>query len=206
MEGIIPGLSVLWNDVIHTSPFHPKLLYDAQLEVGLVPFSKDQYFEIPVSRIAHLPIMIYMYENVKNELPICLKETSSLRGIQLLHDTTGTIHEFSVRCTMVHILSRNLYDTSTKIVIFHHCNVTCKTFQMPLGSNDYFWDASQYIPFSRDSLQEVQKLGVSAATSEYYQLCASVGGLPMTFFHVPHILIHGSVDIHGLRLVNCFDT
>ena len=76
---------------------------------------------------------------------------------------------------------------------------------MPVGSNDYFWDPTQYIPLSRDSLAAVQKSRVAAETLEYYKLCAKAGGLPMTFYHVPHILVHGSIDIRGLRLVNCLD-
>src|SRR5262245_12566503 len=53
MSGKLPLLNCLWNDVLHFSPLHPNLLYEAQLSAatatGSAPPSPDElYVEIPL--------------------------------------------------------------------------------------------------------------------------------------------------------------
>jgi len=53
LEFRIPLLDVLWNDTLHLSPIHPRLLAAAWRFAGLwSPVWDREFFEMPISRIA----------------------------------------------------------------------------------------------------------------------------------------------------------
>lgn len=72
---------------------------------------------------------------------------------------------------------------------------------MPIGSNDYFADNTQYQLLTGSLLDSIKTDGIPSTTTDYYHECSKRGGLPMTFFHVPHVLIQGSINVEGLRTV-----
>lgn len=51
-ETRLPVLNRLWNDVIHTAPIHPHLLYRAWIERGAFVNPDCRFFQIPVDRVA----------------------------------------------------------------------------------------------------------------------------------------------------------
>lgn len=163
----------LWNDAIHCSPYHPRELYRAQEEAGVTGISKhDMFFEIPLEQVTALPTAVYMYEKVANEVPIGLHVTQSSRGVVFLDkDIDG--HE-------------------------HH---DFSSFHMPAGNNDYFQDPSQFLAFSPLLLRNIINRGVPSTTTDYYKQCAQVDCYPLTFFHVPHVLIRGNLDVSGCKIV-----
>lgn len=61
LELQIPGLDLLWNDVLHCSPLHPRLLYEARRELGLPTAEQDgltgRFFEVPLERILVHPVV-----------------------------------------------------------------------------------------------------------------------------------------------------
>jgi hypothetical protein len=58
LEARVPPLDCLWNDVIHCSPVHPKLILGAMCEVGF-EIQTLRYFEIPVERLAAAQTIIF---------------------------------------------------------------------------------------------------------------------------------------------------
>jgi hypothetical protein len=58
LEARVPPLDCLWNDVIHCSPVHPKLILGAMREIGFeIPTVK--YFEIPVEHLGVSQTIIF---------------------------------------------------------------------------------------------------------------------------------------------------
>lgn len=174
----------LWNDAIHCSPYHPRELYRAQVEAGIaVPSaSKDDcFFEIPLAQVMTHPTAIYMYERVANEVLI---------GMHVL----SVSEEDCVSSRGVVFLEDDAHE--------HH---DFSTFSMPPGANDYFQDPSQFLACSRDLLRDIVSRGVPAATSRYYKQCADLDCLPLTFFHVPHVLIRGEIQVGDCRIVKWCD-
>mmetsp|Transcript_3470 Transcript_3470/g.6283 ORF Transcript_3470/g.6283 Transcript_3470/m.6283 type:complete len:237 (+) Transcript_3470:82-792(+) len=86
-----------------------------------------------------------------------------------------------------------------------HTHHPFSTFSMPAGANDYFQDPSQFLSFSPTLLLNISEKGVPAATTNYYHQCATLDCLPLTFFHVPHVLIRGRLSVQGCRVVKWSD-
>ena len=76
------------------------------------------------------------------------------------------------------------------------------TFEMPQGANNYFHDSSQFLPFSLPLHHGIVERGIPDATTKYYKQCSDANCIPLTFFHVPHVLIRGQIDVTGLRKVH----
>jgi hypothetical protein len=76
------------------------------------------------------------------------------------------------------------------------------SFSMPPGANNYFHDPSQFLAFSAPLLRDIVDRGVPAATTSYYQKCAALDCFPLTFFHVPHVLIRGELQVGDCRIVS----
>lgn len=53
---VIGKLNCLWNDVLHCSPIHPHLLYRAWRERGANIDPDREFYRIPISQVAHLPV------------------------------------------------------------------------------------------------------------------------------------------------------
>ena len=66
LEFRIPLLEVLWNDVIHLSPIHPRRLAQAWTDAGLTSPSgwRRRFFRLPVERIAGLPAVWFASESM----------------------------------------------------------------------------------------------------------------------------------------------
>lgn len=168
----------LWNDAVHCSPYHPRELYSAQIQAGVaVPISSkdDCFFEIPLSHVLTNPTAVYMYEKVANEV----------------------------------LIGMHVSEESSRGVVFleddKHEHHDFATFSMPAGSNDYFQDPSQFVTFSPSLLREIVTRGVPTATTQYYKHCANLDCLPLTFFHVPHVLIRGEIQVGDCRIVKWSD-
>lgn len=102
----------------------------------------------------------------------------------------------------------HITDSSRGVVFLDdpsHTHHPFSTFSMPAGANDYFQDPSQFLPFSPALLRDISEKGVPAATTSYYQQCSSLNCLPLTFFHVPHVLIRGRLSVEGCRVVKWSD-
>ena len=55
---VIPKLDCLWNDVLHFSPAHPCLIYQAWLELGKT-LKETTFYRVPVARVAAHPAVVY---------------------------------------------------------------------------------------------------------------------------------------------------
>ena len=55
---VIPKLDCLWNDVLHFSPVHPCLIYQAWLELGK-KLKETTFYRVPVAQVAAHPAVIY---------------------------------------------------------------------------------------------------------------------------------------------------
>jgi hypothetical protein len=58
LEARIPPLGCLWNDVIHCSPVHPKLILGAMREIGF-DIQTLRYFEIPVAQLTAAQTIVF---------------------------------------------------------------------------------------------------------------------------------------------------
>ena len=125
-----------------------------------------------------------MYERVANEVPI---------GLHVLEESGGG----------------GGGGGGSRGVVFlddeAHTHHDFATFRMPPGANDYFADLSQFLPLTPALLRRVAAAGVPAATSSYYQRCSALDCVPLTFFHVPHVLIRGELSVEGCRVVRWSD-
>lgn len=86
-----------------------------------------------------------------------------------------------------------------------HTHHDFASFNMPEGANDYFKDPSQFIAFTSLLLRDITTRGVPAATLSYYKRCAGLNCLPLTFFHVPHVLLKGTLSVADCRIVRWCD-
>jgi hypothetical protein len=66
LDVTIPGLNCLWNDVIHFSLLHPKLIYRTLSEVGFEhhKISRD-WFIVPLKDVMRSPAALY--KNTRND-------------------------------------------------------------------------------------------------------------------------------------------
>ena len=57
----VPKLNCKWNDVLHLTPIHPALLYQALTQTGHTPQEGIQYYEIPVSKLDASCTVVFHY-------------------------------------------------------------------------------------------------------------------------------------------------
>lgn len=67
-EETVPILDVLWNDVVHSAPIDPRLIYQALRDLGGSP-EPQEYFKIPVSRITGLRAVWFDPQNERYPFP-----------------------------------------------------------------------------------------------------------------------------------------
>lgn len=135
----------------------------------------DLFFEIPLPLVLEQPTAVYMYEHVANEVQIGMHVTGE----------------------------------GSRGVVFlddeQHTHHEFAALQMVPGSNDYFRDPSQFLPCSPTLMRDIIARGVPVATTSYYRRCAALDCQPLTFFHVPHVLVKGELSVAGCRVVKWCD-
>ena len=88
LDVVIPGLDALWNDVIHLSPIHPRLIYKTLTDVG---FEHHKYnctwIEIPIEDVMSLPSTLYfntrLWQDTRVLLPSDFAEVTPARVAEL---------------------------------------------------------------------------------------------------------------------------
>ena len=69
----IPALNCLWNDVIHCSLMHPRLIYKTLTDIGFKHLKKSiLWFEIPLKDILLFPSTIYLNNRIWQDTKILL--------------------------------------------------------------------------------------------------------------------------------------
>ena len=149
------------------------------MNAGISVSADDEFYEIPLNRFNPVSAVIYMYTDVGSEVPIGMH----VLKVQGCPDSRGIVF---------------LDDPE-------HLHHDFATLVMPAGANDYFHDDTQYLPFSQELLLNIQSGGVPSETCAYYEKCASLKCIPLTFYHVPHILILGEIDVSQLAVVKWSD-
>jgi hypothetical protein len=95
LEARVPPLDCLWNDVIHCSPVHPKLILGAMREIGF-EVQPLKYFEIPVERLTAEQTVIFCSRigQRQHSLDQYLEfNGTNLNACQELPDTTRTYYQ-----------------------------------------------------------------------------------------------------------------
>lgn len=78
------ALACRWNDVVHCSPIHPHLLYEAWRRVGMDVRPDRRFFVIPIGHVSHLPMAIMRKQGDERTLglvdPDSYQEITSVPG------------------------------------------------------------------------------------------------------------------------------
>ncbi len=78
LDGRVPLLNCLWNDVIQLLPFHPRVLFDLQVKMKLIPKIPDyKYFQIDLTLLDPNKTVVFFKdapgEDTGSTIPIILK-------------------------------------------------------------------------------------------------------------------------------------
>ena len=67
MDSHVPILNCKWNDVIHTSPIDPRIVYKELKQAGLTVNEKSVWIKIPIEKLNESLTVIFKYENEDGE-------------------------------------------------------------------------------------------------------------------------------------------
>ncbi len=128
LEGRIPTLECLWNDVLFFTAVHPSKIRKEFEDLDIPIWRQNRFYEIDPSMIPRNGSTVWLFR-------------------------TGTDHE----------------------------------------------EPDVYREFDPNNLEQYSD--ISQATLDYYRAKHAAGERPLLFYHIPHILYRGSLDISTCRII-----